>query len=229
MTDEEMWRLLVGHSRDQLTVADAARLRAWVDADATRQEMVRGVEAIVAASRERPADTDADASWAAVRARIVQRDAGAASVERRVAHPWRRAGAIAAAVLVAAGAIVGGRVLWLAQRAAAPLQEYRTARGERVAVVLTDGTRITLGAASRLYAPERFGRTRTVFLEGQAFFEVAHDTAHPFIVRAGDAAARAVGTAFAVRRYPDDSVVRVVVTEGRVQLGAQGAPAGSGA
>jgi Fe2+-dicitrate sensor, membrane component len=105
--------------------------------------------------------------------------------------------------------------------AAAPLRVAQTVRGGRQELRLADGTHIVLGPASTLRYPADFGTgPRQVELTGEAYFEVTHDAAHPFRVRAGHAQAEDIGTAFGVRAYPEDSVVRVTVKEGSVSLGA---------
>jgi transmembrane sensor len=93
---------------------------------------------------------------------------------------------------------------------AVPSVTVATRVGQRDSVRLSDGTRILLGPSSRVsYIPD----TRGVALEGFAFFEVTHDAAHPFTVRAGDAVVRDIGTAFTVDAAAP-SHVQVVVTEG---------------
>jgi ferric-dicitrate binding protein FerR (iron transport regulator) len=59
-----------------------------------------------------------------------------------------------------------------------------------------------------------------VSLEGEAYFEVAHDQVRPFTVRAGDLVAQDLGTEFTVRAYPEDAGAQVVVRQGRVAIRA---------
>lgn len=93
---------------------------------------------------------------------------------------------------------------------------FVTLPAQRLTVDLVDGTRVTLGAASRLDVPVDFGdRTRTVMLTGEAYFVVAHQ-ARPFRVRTATTTAEDLGTAFVVSARPRDSVVNVVVVEGKV-------------
>ena len=61
-----------------------------------------------------------------------------------------------------------------------------------------------------------------MYLEGQGYFEVKHDQIHPFLVYAGTAIARDVGTEFAVRSYPEDRAVQVVVRTGGVAMSGVG-------
>jgi transmembrane sensor len=92
---------------------------------------------------------------------------------------------------------------------------------------LDDGSVVDLNRGARLAVAFTAG-TRQVRLErGEAHFSVAKDAARPFVVEASGVSIRAVGTAFNVRL--EEGGVDVVVTEGRVQLTAPGAPAASGA
>lgn len=103
----------------------------------------------------------------------------------------------------------------------APMREVVTGTGERARITLGDGSTVVLGARSRLGIPADFGeRTRELDAEGEAYFNVARDSTRPFIVHAGGARTVDLGTAFVVRAYPEDSHVKVVVTEGSVALGA---------
>lgn len=94
--------------------------------------------------------------------------------------------------------------------------DYSTPTGGLALVPLQDGSKLTLSTASRVQVSMTEHERRVELKEGEAFFEVAHDTERPFVVRAGDQTITAVGTQFSVRREAND--VRVVVTEGRVRV-----------
>jgi transmembrane sensor len=85
-------------------------------------------------------------------------------------------------------------------------------------VTLPDGTKVTMNEGSELKYHRSFGETtREVSMKGEAFFDVYHDVAHPFIVRTGNVSVRVLGTAFNVRTTPKQEV-RVTVTRGKVQV-----------
>jgi len=85
-------------------------------------------------------------------------------------------------------------------------------------VTLPDGTKVTMNEGSELKYHRTFGEsTREVTMSGEAFFDVYHDVAHPFIVRTGNVSVRVLGTAFNVRTTPQQEV-RVTVTRGKVQV-----------
>jgi ferric-dicitrate binding protein FerR (iron transport regulator) len=97
-----------------------------------------------------------------------------------------------------------------------------TTRGQRTSVTLADGTQVRLNANSTLSYPERFmGDTREVRLEGEGYFDVTSDVAHPFIVHSGHTATRVLGTSFNVRAIP--ASVTVTLVEGKVNIAAGGA------
>ena len=94
-----------------------------------------------------------------------------------------------------------------------------TASGENRDVPLSDGSVVSAGAQSVLWATLT-GDSREVTLErGEAFFRVAKDSARPFIVKTGTTTVAAVGTAFNVRRAGERVVVGV--SEGRVKVDAR--------
>jgi len=100
----------------------------------------------------------------------------------------------------------------------APLfHTIETPRGGRYQVNLSDGTRVWLNAASGIRFPVSFaGDIREVELTGQAYFEVAHETGRPFIVKIGDARVEVFGTHFDVMGYGDDPEIRTTLLEGSV-------------
>ncbi len=137
----------------------------------------------------------------------------------------RHAAPYLAAMLLLA---MGGGILLLASRqpqtpvqqpAVAPeiVKEVVTRKGERVSVHLGDGSIVFLNAGSRLRFPAKFdGGVRNVELEGEGFFAVQGDPAHPFRVQTGSAVTEVRGTEFNVRFRGKE--VEVVVAKGAVQV-----------
>jgi transmembrane sensor len=89
-------------------------------------------------------------------------------------------------------------------------------------VTLPDGTHVTLNSNSKLTYPKEFsGNLREVSIEGEAFFEVEPDASRPFIISAGKAKIKVLGTSFNVNAKPGVGTVEVVVTTGKVQVFCQ--------
>jgi transmembrane sensor len=95
--------------------------------------------------------------------------------------------------------------------------------GEIYTLTLSDGTVIHLNAASRITFPTTFnGKNRTVYLHGEAFIEVAHDSVHPFVVQTDYFKATALGTKFNIKAY-SQSQANVVLMEGKVMINKKAA------
>lgn len=85
-------------------------------------------------------------------------------------------------------------------------------------VVLPDGTRVMLNSRSQLRYPEKFDcRTREVYLQGEAYLEVAHNKEKPFIVHANNFNIQVLGTKFNVNSYNGKSAF-VALVDGSVQV-----------
>ena len=92
--------------------------------------------------------------------------------------------------------------------------------GKRFEIQLSDGTKVQLNAGTSLKYPVSFlkGQNREVFLVGEAFFSVAKDKKHPFIVNTENLNIEVLGTEFNVSSYPEDSNSDVVLVEGSVGM-----------
>lgn len=152
----------------------------------------------------------------------------------RLEHGWRRADRLAArgavqeaprrmplnrrlaAIAASLVAIVGGAAVWATYEPAR--ETYTTRIGGHEVVPLPDGTRVELNTDTKLRS-EITAERRTVWLDkGEAYFDVAHDAAHPFTIHAGKRKVTVLGTRFSVRRTGDQ--VQVTVVEGKVRVDA---------
>lgn len=94
----------------------------------------------------------------------------------------------------------------------------RIPRGGEYSITLQDGTVVHLNSASELRYPVRFsGAERRVFLCGEAYFDVAKDTGHPFVVETGGSEIEVLGTSFNVCSYKEEGVATTLV-EGAVRF-----------
>lgn len=87
-------------------------------------------------------------------------------------------------------------------------------------ITLPDGTQVWLNSNSRLtYDEHSFGRqNRELTLSGEAFFDVAQNGDHPFIIHAGKVDIRVLGTAFNVKAYTTDSMVATTLIRGKIAV-----------
>ena len=95
-----------------------------------------------------------------------------------------------------------------------------TGMGEHSRVTLPDGTALTLNALTTVRYNTQGGK-RHAQVDGEAYFEVARDEKHPFVVQAAEADITCLGTAFNVRNYADEGNVSVVLNNGKVRVRAR--------
>jgi transmembrane sensor len=114
---------------------------------------------------------------------------------------------------------------FLAFRQPASPQEkiYTASLGNRESINLTDGSQIDLNTNTSVRTLIGGGERKVWLEHGEAYFQVKHDAAHPFVVIAGNRRITDLGTKFLVRREGDE--LKVSVIEGKVQLDAAGAGA----
>jgi len=97
--------------------------------------------------------------------------------------------------------------------------EKVTISGQKEIVTLADNSKVTLNSGSRLRYPERFtDSNRDVYLEGEAYFEVAHDSENNFIVHTGSISTSVLGTKFNISAFSDDKKITVSLFEGKIQI-----------
>lgn len=172
---------------------------AWTDEDA---------EHLVAFERVTELASRLQALGDVSRERLVAEFVPAQSPPRR----WWVPAAVAAALVLAAGGYAG----WHAMQGADTTQTFASAIAAQRSVTLEDGTRVTLGGATRLSTHFSRGRREVELTDGEAYFEVVHDAGRPFEVRAGNVTIEDIGTAFNVRRT--GKYVTVAMAEGRVRV-----------
>lgn len=211
----------------ELSAAEHEVLDAWL-AQASADERLVYEETRRYWQSPPPAVAPADTA-AALERLLARLDADEAAVVRQLPLPtasapepwWRpRLAASVAALLVAGGAATG---YWgyrhYNQGTFVPLAftEKATARGATAKVLLTDGTAVWLNADSHLWFPSSFKEPRReVYLQGEAFFEVAHNPQQPFVIHLGREQVRVLGTSFNVKAYAEDDMVETAVVTGRV-------------
>lgn len=235
MTDNFDWDRLARYVSGESGATERADIERWAASNDANRAMLESVRRRWKLAAD-GGTWNVDAAWSRLAPRLkdVQIESGIVSLGDRAGRrsSWLRASRLvplaAAAVLVVAVAI---RTATVDNPAAGTMAlsatEMRTGIGEQRTIDLADGSQVVLGATSNLRLGAGFGdRTREVFLEGQAFLRVRHDSTRPFVVNAGGTRAIDLGTAFEVRAYPNEGV-RVAVTEGTVEVRREGSQSDS--
>ncbi|GAB3986127.1 FecR domain-containing protein [Spirosoma daeguense] len=216
--DKELLRRYVADQCSATEREQAETLLATPDGLALMQELIDDTTMPEAA--DLPAETESEK---ALQNRVwdrLQRTVDSEQSQSPKVIPLRRYWSYAAAATLA-----GLGLFWFWQTSRKPsehvaFRQIVAPAGQKVQVKLPDGTQVWLNAQSRLRYATTFGNTdqRIVELEGEAYFDVAHDKQHPFIVRSGTISTRVLGTQFNVRAYADDPDIEVAVLSGKVRV-----------
>ncbi|MBD9480142.1 FecR domain-containing protein [Pseudoxanthomonas sp. PXM02] len=226
---QEAAEWLLRLSEHDLQDADIDAWNAWMEASPLHAQAFEDVHLLwdaaadvrseeVVAARQAHVASDADATRDAASSPPGVTDASfrprsTTVPSRRPRSRARRWVAVAASVAVLA-MMVG---LWKHEAPRAPAELHLVAEtGAPRKMTLPDGSRLDLDAGSEVVVQFSSQRRQVELVRGQAYFSVAKDPGKPFEVRAGGAMAQALGTHFSVARRNEG--VRVVVTEGRVQV-----------
>jgi hypothetical protein len=117
--------------------------------------------------------------------------------------------------------LADGQIVYNGQ-AAGEMQynELMVPKGSKIVnITLSDGSRVWLNSASSLRYPVVFGgNERKVEITGEAYFEVAHNTAKPFKVQKGQVCVTVLGTHFNVNTYDDEAAMKITLLEGAVRI-----------
>ncbi|NJO87814.1 MAG: DUF4974 domain-containing protein [Chloroflexia bacterium] len=99
------------------------------------------------------------------------------------------------------------------------MQSFTAKLGQLSHFALSDGTQVWLNSGSTIRFPDKFvGDKRKVELEGEAYFDVVKNSGQPFLVKTNDLNIEVLGTSFNVSNYHNDSILEVVLVEGKVKL-----------
>lgn len=205
MNDE----LLVKYLLQEATKEEAESVRSWIGERVENARYFRDFKTIWEESRKLAAvsDVDVDAAWSRFQSRVAQEKKG-----KTISFLPRQVMRIAAGLLLL---ITGGLAVLYLNRS--PELIVLNSGSAPLTDTLPDGSIVTLNKHSELRYPDRFrGETRAVTLNGEAFFEVAPDKSHPFIISANEASVRVVGTSFNVKSSP--SATEVIVATGVVEV-----------
>lgn len=223
---EQIQRYVTGNAGSE----ERQELENWMAESHGNRRLVQEVNEVWNQSPPEDFDVDVQNAWEQYRYRNHKKAQHSESVVGYVRNKSRlplyffRAAAVLLVTLFA-GLFVHYQMGLEEQRAAEQasvfniLQELETAQGEKARVTFSDGTRVTLNSASSVKFPQEFrGSTREVYLEGEAYFEVAHNPEKKFIVHSQDARVEVLGTEFNVRGWSEDAGVEVVVKGGKVSV-----------
>lgn len=219
MQNELDYDLLVKYFAGECSAEEQRQIEVWITADPLRADQVATLRRVWEASGDDDLQGELATAWMKI-ARRIDRSAQEEPATRK--YSFRRILQIAAAVVVLIGGSYGvvkyvNSVETVKQQLT--MREISTPKGQRIKLLLTDGTIVSLNSASSLRFPERFKNgVREVFVQGEAFFDVAHVEGSSFVVRTANASVKVLGTAFNVTSWPGEKRADVIVVRGRVAV-----------
>ena len=158
----------------------------------------------------------ADKAWKKVEARIHESSSQKQTIFNRLfQNPLYR---VAAAILFAALLLASGYEVYTSATNKKILEVSATNQILKT-FTLPDGSLVSLNTDTKIKYPKIFaGNTREVSIEGEAFFQVKPNKEKPFIIHAGNAQIKVLGTSFNVSAYPAAKLLEVIVETGKVQV-----------
>lgn len=216
--------------QSKISLEDA--IKKYLDGSASQKEQALVEQWFESAGDDRAflhaTDVDKDASFQSLLGRIKQDDKteDAESESYQYSSVWSR-WRVAASILIVLGIAASG---WFylgnknKKSTQVDLQSFAisTSVGELKELVLPDSSHVWLNANSKLVYKSNFLDSRQLELEGEALFEVTHDTSHPFSVRTADGMqVKVLGTRFDLRSYAADNETKLSVVRGCVSFANQ--------
>lgn len=214
-------KLLKDYLTGRATARQVQQLRDWVALSNDNARQLFRLEALYHEGRRNPYADESRIMRQELRLveAIRQEEAAAAVDDSPVATQvpmrrfWQYAAAIAAFILIGVGSLH-----FLREEHA--MTEAVALNGVRD-IILSDGTKVSLNAGTRLQYPDVFtGQSRQVYLTGEARFEVAKDPAHPFIVSSKGMDIKVLGTVFNFNTHVTRLREEVTLLEGIVEATA---------
>jgi transmembrane sensor len=207
-----MDELLAKYMLNETTPAENDTVERWMNESEENRRYFDHFKMIWDTSKELKVESslDEDRSWAAFKQMVAESEARQSRVVPMY-NKWLR---IAAIWLVLIGA---GVLAYQLYRPSTEILVVSTGAETKIDT-LSDGSIITLNKYAQISYPEEFnGDIRNVkLIKGEAFFEVAHDKAHPFIINTNDVTVKVLGTSFNIKNTPTQT--EVIVETGIVQV-----------
>jgi ferric-dicitrate binding protein FerR (iron transport regulator) len=199
---------IIGYLHGKLTEEESLRFRLWIEESAENKKLFFEVKAIHDAAKACTQPIDAEESWQ----RLLKKQALRLPL-------WKRFGSYAAVGLLAVA--LSSLCFWMMPgQPVGVATRYIGGDGlEADRVVLPDGTQASLGTMTSFRYENDYGKSaRKVYLDGEAFFEVARSDNKPFVVVTANQEIEALGTRFNVMAYASDSLFTTTLLDGSVRL-----------
>jgi ferric-dicitrate binding protein FerR (iron transport regulator) len=223
MSQEKYIDLIHKELTASLTIAEQKQLSEWLHADMANQQLAEEIR-LVWEHTELPVDSehllsdvDVDADFNVLMERIHQDVADTNKKDVKVVPLFRRGWVAAAGLALILG--LSATLYFTSDAFEKRNWELAESSSAPQMIQLSDGSTVHLNANSSLHYPASFdGENRTVELKGEAFFDIAKDPQHPFIVQTPFEEVTVLGTSFNVRAFENEPNSEVSVSTGKVSV-----------
>jgi transmembrane sensor len=212
LEEQDIYLLITRYLANQTSTEESERLADWIAESGEHEQTFEEIKSLWQASTKNI--TTVTGPLNKLKSRIKEEEPTTA---------WSIAGRSAKWYAIAASAILFSAFSSLAiyQYINSPsnkVYSLAAAAGQKKLIKLEDGTAVYLAPQSTLKYPEHFGSSRTVELQGQAYFEVSKNTHRPFIVHTANLDVQVLGTHFNVNNYQNQGLTKVSLLEGKVKV-----------
>lgn len=225
--------LIISYLTGSITEGDLVQLNKWINASNKNRTCFNEFKDswILSVEKNRDSFAHTEESWNTLRNKLTNdrlrlgfgfRGRGKVNFTKylKLAASWL--------LVFGLGSIV---TLWISKRpketmplALNGIIEISTPLGSRSLIKMPDSSQIWLNAGTTITYREDWGQlTRTLTLSGEAYFKVAKDSLHPFIVNTQGIIVRALGTRFNVKAYPEEKTISTTLEEGIIDVRILGA------
>jgi transmembrane sensor len=220
--------LIVSHLTGSITEGDLRQLDEWINASTENMSYFNKLKDswILSGAKNRESLKQTEESWNTLKNRLSQNRLrlGFEFWSREKVNITKYLKLVASWLLIfGLGSLV---TWWLSGRSKETMTagsnktiEISTPLGARSMIKMPDTTLIWLNAGTTITYNQDYGRqTRTLNLSGEAYFKVAKDSLHTFVVNTQGMIVRALGTRFNVKAYPEEKTISATVEEGKIDI-----------
>lgn len=212
--------IILRHLLKEASIEEENLLLSWLKSDVQNQkEYFRMKEVWFASQNENPAIHKTDESWNALKAAALKKDRMVSLPGRHIFRQVLKYAALFVAIIgIGFFAFKYGSGIFK-KEIPVTFTEVQTPDGQKKEITLPDGSTIWINSGSTFRYASNFGeKNREVYLEGEAYFDVARDTTKTFIVHADKITIKVLGTSFNVKCYPELKTIETTVISGTVSL-----------
>lgn len=216
MTEDILFRYISG----QATPDESLLISKWSgDSDVRKKELLRLKNIWILAGLDNEIDpwvkaNEIDRIWNIIKQMNVD-------VKRRTFRLQLLKYAAVLTLIIGLSGTIGYFISTFVSKSASQYTEIIVPKGERSSVILPDGSIVKLNSNSQLKFLSTFN-SRKVILSGEAYFDVAHDKAHPFVVETPSVKIEVLGTRFNISSYPNDQQTTTFLESGKVKINSLG-------